>query len=211
MKPTAITPATPYLFIEIHVPKLAPYNVPDTGWPCIVGDVCKPIAEALPDALVWWVQEGAHFQLCIAWHDRVAAEHIVKSVTKQRGFKVKRILRGKAGGGLAGTRWMAAANIGTAREGKRSLLMLRTMDAVCRLYVDTLVLAPIPGNRRSIAGKPARWYTELNADTRQNGHGQLFESLMHLIANSTQARFTIHLLARTGWMDWAPAQVTANL
>jgi hypothetical protein len=62
-----------------------------------------------------------------------------------------------------------------------------------------------------VARKAARWYTELNADSQQNAHGSLFESLMHLIANSTQAKFTIHLLARTSWMDWAPTQVTANL
>ena len=206
-----ITPKTPYLFIEIWVPKLAPYNVEETGWPCIVGDVCKPIADELPDAYVWWVQEGRWFQFCIAYHDVVRAEALVKDVLKQRGFKTKRILRGVAGGGLAGTRWMASHHIGRAKEGHRSILMLRTMDAICRLYADTLVLAPLPGNRRGVARKPARWYTELNADSRQNPHGQLFESLMHLIANSTNARFTIHLMARTGWMDWAPTQVTANL
>jgi hypothetical protein len=206
-----ITPSTPYLFIEIWTPKLAPYNDDAIGWPCIVGDFCKPIAEELPAALVWWVREGPWFQLCIAWHDRARAEEIVKSVAKRRGFKIKRILPGVAGGGLAGTRWLAAANIGKAREGERSILMLRTMNAICRLYADTLVLAPLPSNRRGVAGKPARWYTELNADPRQNAHGQLFESLMHLIANSTGAQFTIHLMARTSWMDWAPTQVTANL
>lgn len=206
-----ITAKTPYLFIEIHVPKRAPYNVDETGWPCIVGDVCKPVADELPTALVWWVQEGPWFQLCIAYPDREKAEKLVNDVTKRRGFKIKRILRGVAGGGLAGTRWMAASNIGKAREGQRSIMMLRTMDAICRLYADTLVLAPLPTNRRGVAGKPARWYTELNADSKQNAHGQLFESLMHLIANSTNARFTIHLMARTSWMDWAPTQVTATL
>lgn len=203
MKPTAITPVTPYLFIEIWVPKRIPYNGAG-GWPCIVGDFVKPVMAALPTALVWTVQEGPFWQLCVAHPSRATAERVVRRVAKSTRFRIKRILHGKAGGGLAGTRWMTQRAIGTPVEGDRSILMLRAMDAICRLYVSTLV-----GIRQ--ADKTVRWTTEVNADARQNPYGSLFESLMHLIANTTGARFTIHLLARTGWMDWAPAQVTANL
>lgn len=205
MKPsTAITPKTPYLFIEIWVPRRAPYNRADC-WSCIIGDFIKPVMDALPTALIWYVREGKHLQLCIATSERAKALRLVKRVATLTRFRVKRVLPGTVGGALAGTRWMSAAKIGTPAEGARSILMLRAMDAVCRLHLNTLVPVVNP-----VDGYPT-WRYEQNADARQNPHGSLFESFTHLIANATEAQFTIHLMARTGWMDWAPAQVTANL
>ena len=101
-KPITITPETPYLFIEIWTPKRPPYNAEETGWPCIVGDFCKPILDHFSKALVWFVREGPWFQLCVAYPDAAKAEKIVRDVAKRRGFRIKRILPGVAGGGLAG-------------------------------------------------------------------------------------------------------------
>lgn len=195
-----ITPLTPYRFYEVWVPKRAPYSDPSTQWASILGEWVLPIVIKHGGDMTWWcVREGRWIQFCFASENPAPIETTIRSVCKAKRFTVKRVLRtGTAGGALGGERWCAPDLIGTLAERQRSVMLLRLMNEVCSLQLHSLTKR----------GKV--WGVERNKD-RQNPHGNLFESLMHLIANVTGAQFHVHLMARTVWTDWAPAKVTLHL
>lgn len=197
-------PADTYLFYEFWVPKRAPYNgsftikgVPSVGWPSIVGDFIAPMVLSLERHeylhLCWFVQEGPHFQVCIATDPgcRLQIEKGVRAHCKKTDFKMKRLLRGDLGGALAGDRWNHPRRFGTASEKARSVLLVETLDRLCRLYIDTLV--------KRHKGKTHYWVTEQNG-SRQNPHHNLFESFHHLVANISEAQFDAIISVRTTWM-----------
>jgi hypothetical protein len=233
-----MTPATPYLFFEIWVPKRAPYSGPRNdkdrlaesySWPSIVGDFVKPLVERWPDSLWWQVQEGPFYQVCVApwtrWSplhedpERYAkeVERSVRAHCKTTGFRMKRLLRGTLGTALAGDRWnrcsydLCRSKEEAQRQEARSVLLVQTMDRVCRLYMDTLVKVP---HRRVKRGQPTHhWVTEVNG-SRQNPHGNIFESLMHLLANTGEPRFDVKVQVNTPWMRENPlpnAKLTCHL
>ncbi len=214
-----IYPDTPYLFYEIHVPRRRPYwdvkprkgqPEPAQSWPSIVGDFCLPLLAEHADSLVWHVQEGSHFQICFAtiWPKEVEAS--VRHHAKLTGFRVKRLLRGHAGGALGGQRWNPTRLLGTEQEAFRSIKLLRTLDALCRLYADTLIQVPAVKKRGKVV-TPGYWYAEAPEDTRQNPFGSIFESFTHLVANTTEARFAAYIDVRTGWMHEGPMRVSLPL
>ncbi len=200
-----MTPSTPYLFVEIWVPKRAPYNT-EHGWPCIVGDFVKPIADENPGLIIWFLQEGPWFQVCFAHptgrYSFQAVWDTMRRVAKQKGFHIKRYIRNSTlGGALGGSRWMPTAKQGSAAEGERSLLLARACHAVCAVYLNSLVK------------KGKRWVVEKPECTRQNPHGNLFESFMHLVANISEARFDVELQVRTRWMHggWQKTKAVCHL
>lgn len=206
-----MSPSTPYLFVEIWVPKRAPYNTAH-GWPCIVGDLIKPIVDAHPDALIWFLQEGPWLQLCFGpdfnvntYWSAQRLEEIRKTMVKvarAKGFHIKRYIRNSTlGGALGGSRWMPAAKQGTPAEGERSLLLAQACHAACAVYLHSLVK------------KGKLWQVEKPQCDRQNPHGNLFESFMHLLANISEARFDVELLVRTRWMHdgWQKTKTVCHL
>ncbi len=197
-----MTPDTPYLFVEIWWPKKAPYNHPAHGWPTIIGDFVKPLVAAHPGMRIWFLREGPWWQLCFAADDLKAANDTMRKVARKLGFSIKRYIRGSTlGGALGGTRWVSRAKQGTKAERQRSYLLTEACHGVCGAYTDTLVKR----------GK--YWVVEAPECTRQNPHGNLFESFTHLVANITDARFDVRVQVRTGWMHegWQNAQVTCHL
>jgi hypothetical protein len=207
-----VTPATPYLFVEIWVPKRAPYNHSVHGWPTIIGDFVKPLVAAHPDMLVWFLQEGPHWQLCFGPSGSLDCALAIKTleymrrtmvvIAKERGFHIKRYIRGSTfGGALAGSRWMPAKKQKRPEEQQRSFLLARACHAVCAVYMDTLVR------------KGNHWVVESPQCKKQNPHGNIFESFMHLCANLSGAKFDVQLKVRTRWMhgDWQEAKAVCHI
>lgn len=200
---------SPYLFYEFWVPKRQPYYdcrvnkdrlATSSAWPSICGDFIIPLLDRIDKSfgmkpLCWFVQEGPFFQICfscpsfalIQWSKGgILIERLVREQCKISKFRTKRLLRGNLGGALAGDRWNNS--FGTKKESNRSILMVDMMDKVCRLYLTTLI-------RR----KNKTWMTEKNK-SRQNPHGNIFESVIHLLANISEAKFDVFVQAKTGWM-----------
>lgn len=153
--------------------------------------------------LYWFVQEGRWFQLCFAANDAIGInrmERKVRVICKKKGFTTKRLIRGTLGGALGGQRWVATTDIGTPAERKRSAILVDLMHKVCMLYIDNLV-----------KNKAGVWAFERNDDP-QNPHHNVFESLMHLIANVSNVKFDVHMLVRTVWMPgYQQMKATCNL
>jgi hypothetical protein len=192
----------PYLFVEIWVPKRAPYNHPEHGWPTIVGDFVKPLADAHPDMRIWFLREGPWWQLCFAASDLHAANKTMRDIARRRGFTIKRYIRGSnLGEALAGSRWLPRRKQKTCAEKRRSYLLTDACHAVCAVYMDSLV-------RRG-----RHWVVERPQCNRQNPHGNLFESFMHLVANLSDAQFDVQFKVRTRWMhdDWKELKATCHL
>ncbi len=197
-----MTLSDPYLFVEIWVPKRAPYNHVTHGWSTIVGDFVKPLVAAHPGIRVWFLREGPWWQLCFAALDLVAANQTIRRIARQKRFSIKRYIRGSTlGGALGGSRWLPRAKQGKKAERQRSCLLTEACHAVCSVYLDSLVKR----------GK--YWVVESPQCARQNPHGNLFESFMHLVANISDAQFDVKLQVRTGWMHegWKDAKVTCHL
>lgn len=209
-----MTPDTPYLFVEIWVPKRAPYNHAVHGWPSIVGDFVKPLADAYPGSRIWALQEGRHFQICFAaprafvpeggkrFIGLVDMQLAMREIARKRRFQIKRYIYGSTlGGALAGSRWLPVRKQRRPAEKRRSFLLTRACHAVCAVYLDSLVR------------KGNHWVVESPQCQKQNPHGNLFESFMHLCANLSEARFDVQLKVRTRWMhdDWQDAKVICHL
>lgn len=180
----------PYRFYEFWVPTHGVYKNETTLWTNILGTFIKPIVDREPDLIYWFVQEGRWFQFCfaIAEPERIATK--IRTIQKRVKIKTKRILKGDTGSALGGTRWVSTKRLlDKTLENERSELMLRAMHGVCSLYLH------------SLEKRGAHWQSEISGDTKQNAHGNLFESFMHLIANCTQAQFDLKISARTGWMQ----------
>lgn len=191
----------PYRFYEFWVPKYGVYKDEANQWTNLIGHFIKPIVENEPNLIYWFVQEGRWFQFCFASSEpeRIAAK--IRVIQKKMRIKTKRILKGDSAGALGGTRWVSTERLkDKVIEAERSELMLRVCHSICKLFIHNL-------EKR---GK--NWLTEISGDLRQNTHGNLFESLMHLIANISQARFDVQLYARTGWMqEYQQAKITCHL
>lgn len=187
-----MTPSSPYLFVEIWVPKCKPYNDPKFGWPSIVGDFVKPLVKIYPDLLVWFLQEGSWWQLCFAYGGPFHLKDVnetMKKIANKKGFKIKRYIRNSTlGGALGGSRWLPVAKQGTKAEAQRSFLLTQACHAVCAVYLDTLIK------------KGNHWEVQSPECKKQNPHGNLFESFTHLVANITEAKFDVKFEVRTGWM-----------
>ncbi len=194
-------PDLPYRFYEFWVPKHGVFKDETNLWTNIVGAFIRPIVAGEPGLVYWFVQEGRWFQFCFASTrpDDIAAK--IRRIQRDIKIKTKRILKGDVGGALGGTRWVSAPRLKNRRtERERSAHMLDACHAYCALYVH------------SLEKRGKHWLTEISGDTRQNPHGNLFESFMHLVANTTQAQFDIRVTARTGWMQEAQsAKVTCHL
>lgn len=202
-----MSPNTPYRFIEIWVPRRAPYSDPQHGWSSIVGDVVKPLMDHIPPfwmnqhPFVWALQEGPFVQVCYGTDGDglLDLDSVLRTALALHRFRVKRRLRGSLtlGTALIGDRWNAPARLkrgGEAGQQRRSMYLCTIMDQVCRLYADTLIR--VPGTKKALA----YWRTETNM-SRQNPKGSVFESVMHLIANTAEPRFDVFLSGRTGWMN----------
>lgn len=191
----------PYRFYEFWVPMHGIYKHSDALWTNILGTFIKPIVAGEPDLIYWFVQEGRWFQFCFASVEpnRIAAK--IRAIQKRVRIRTKRILKGDTGSALGGTRWVSTKRLLDKRlEHERSELMLRAMHGICSLYLH------------SLEKRGAHWQTEISGDTKQNPHGNLFESFMHLIANTTQARFDVQIRARTDWMqDVQSTKITCHL
>jgi hypothetical protein len=130
----------------------------------------------------------------------------MRNIARARGFHIKRYIRGSTlGGALGGSRWNAVSEQGRPNEGVRSLLLAQACHAVCAVYMNTLV--------REGRGKSRHWEVGRPECTKQNPHGNLFESFMHLVANITDAQFDVQIQARTRWMHdgWQKTSVTCHL
>lgn len=193
--------ALPYRFYEFWVPRHGVYRDETHLWTNIVGSFIKLIVEDEPDLIYWFVQEGRWFQMCWAHVDPERIARKVRAIQRRVGIKTKRILKGDTGGALGGTRWVSTRRLKSKRfECARSELMLRAMHGICALYVH------------SLEKRGAHWVTETSGDAKQNPHGNLFESFMHLVANTTGAQFDVKISARTGWMqDAQSAKITCHL
>jgi hypothetical protein len=195
-------PNTPYRFYEFWVPKHGVFKNETSQWTNIVGSFIKQIVDGENDLIYWFVQEGRWFQFCYASSrpDEIAAK--IRGIQKKVGIRTKRILRGDVGGALAGTRWLSKAGLRRKSfERARSVHMLRACHAYCALFLH------------SLEKRGKHWVTETSACTKQNPHGNLFESFMHLIANTTQAQFDVKVSIRTGWMrgEQPSARLTCHL
>lgn len=194
-------PNLPYRFYEFWVPKHGVFKDETNLWTNIIGSFVRLIVADEPDLVYWFVQEGRWFQFCYASAEpeRIAAK--IRVIGRATRIKTKRILKGDVGGALGGTRWVSARRLKDVRLAReRSALMLDACHAYCSLYLH------------SLEKRGKNWLTEISGDTHQNPHGNLFESFMHLVANTTQAQFDIRVTARTGWMQEAQsAKVTCHL
>lgn len=194
-------PNLPYRFYEFWVPKHGVFKDETNQWTNIIGSFIAPIVAGEPDLVYWFVQEGRWFQFCFASADpeRIAAK--IRRIQKTVRIKTKRILKGDVGGALGGTRWLSVKRLkNKVFERQRSARMLDACHAYCALYLH------------SLEKRGKNWVTEISADAKQNPHGNLFESFMHLIANTTQAQFDIKIAARTGWMrETQSAKITCHL
>lgn len=191
----------PYRFYEFWVPTHGAYKAESTLWTNILGMFIKPIVARESDLIYWFVHEGRWFQFCFASAEpeRIAAK--IRAIQKRVKIRTKRILKGDTGSALGGTRWVSTKRLlNKVLEKERSELMLRAMYSICSLHIH------------SLEKRGTHWYTEVSGDTKQNPHGNLFESFMHLVANSTQAQFDLKISARTGWMqDPQTTKITCHL
>lgn len=191
----------PYRFYEFWVPRHGIYKDETNLWTNIVGSFIKDIVADETDLIYWFVQEGSWFQVCFAHPRPETIAHKIRAIQRRVKIKTKRILKGDTGGALGGTRWVSTRRLKSKPfEQARSELMLRAMHGVCALYIH------------SLEKRGANWVTETSGDRKQNTHGNLFESFMHLVANTTQPQFDVYLSARTGWMQQAQqTKVTLHL
>ena len=69
----------------------------------------------------------------------------------------------------------------------RAKLVARFVDSVVRLYLDSIV-----------SDQAGKWTLESNAVREQNPNGSLFESVHHLMCNSTRVPTSVKLTVRAG-------------
>ena len=211
---------TPYLFYEIWVPKKDLYRHPIYGWPSIVGDLIRPLYTVEPDepTLIWYLQEGPWLQLCICPSNLLGLDVLTikewKAIVKRRcvkhGFRIKRLRSDwTIGSALGGDRWNCKTRLkNKPKQFERSIWLCTLMHYACLVYADSLVQVEASGKGKKRV--PAHWEVEKNC-SKQNPHGNLFESVMHLLANMSEAKFDVMLTARTRWMhgEIAPALATS--
>ena len=197
---------TPYLFVEIWVPKSELYRHPVYGWPSIVGDLIRPLYEVEPyqSTLIWYLQEGPFLQLCICPNPGALAikewTAIVRERCKESGFRIKRLISNwTIGSALGGDRWNCKARLrNKPKQFERSIWICKMMHYACLIHSDTLVKVEASGRGKKKVS--AHWEVEKN-ESKQNPHANLFESVMHLLANMSEAKFDVVLTARTRWMN----------
>lgn len=212
----SVNAQTPYRFVEIWVPtnRKGRYTNPAHGWATLTAEFIAPLRAALDDRmppgtelLFHALREGRHFQITWTSNDlwdgsstRWPDYDVLRAHCKRHGFRIKRMLRGGiAGGGLGGTRWNPP---GTSLPAvyRRSCQLLRLMDSVFSLYSESLVPVYGPVLKRGKTPRVDHWKVEAPECDRQNPHGSLFESAVHLIANAAEPRFDVMVTARTRWM-----------
>lgn len=192
----------PYRFHEFHTPTGSPFDQPASLWTTIVGELIRPVVKQAKEIdgefVYWFCYHGADFQFCFASQNFQQIEAVLD--TQRHNLRIRPKTSPTDGktvaSALIGTRWLPADKIGDSSfEAARSELVLRTLHSACKLFIHSL--------RQDIGGN--QWRLEPNS-SEQNPLGNLFESMLHMVSNLSQAQFDVHLGYATAWMPLRTVQ-----
>lgn len=180
--------ATPYRFHQFYMPVQSPFEPGDYQWPTVLAEFVRPALTQYPGVAFWFSYYGSHFQLCLAGSKYAAVEQVLQH--RQQLFTIATKAGPTAGAtvgtALNGTRWIAQERNPTVADNeRRSILLLKSLHAACRLYLDQLVQDP------ALLGK---WRIEHNTDIN-NPLGRSFESVLHLMSNMSRTTMQVNLMA----------------